>query len=364
LVLSGARPVYVDPVYDDRRQLAHGVDPAELQRVLDAHPEARAVMVFTTTYYGVSADVAALADIAHAHDLPLLTDDAWGLDYPFCSRLPPSALESGSDLAIGSVHKTLTGLAQTSVLSIKGGRIDPVRLALVFQLQQSSSASSLLLSSIDAARRQFQRDGERLLGGAIDRARRLRAAIEELPGLDLMGDDIVGTPGVAALDPTHVTFDVVGLGLTGFGAADWLREHHRVHLELSDHRRLMALVSFAHTDADVDRLVAALTALADAHADADGGPIPDVPPPSALRMETVVLPRDAFLGRTEMVAWREAAGRVAAEMICPYPPGIPVTAPGERLTPEVVDYLQQLAAAGVMVEGAADESLAQFRVVR
>ena len=153
----------------------------------------------------------------------------------------------------------------------------------------------MLLSSIDAARRQFQRGGERILSGAIDRAQRLRAAIEELPGLDPVGDDIVGTPGVAALDPTHVTFDVVGLGLTGFAAADWLRERHRVHLELSDPRRLMALVSFAHTDADVDRLVAALTALVDAHADADGGHIPDVPTPSALRMETVVLPRDAFL---------------------------------------------------------------------
>ena len=126
----------------------------------------------------------------------------------------------------------------------------------------------------------------------------------------------------------------------------------------------MPLVSFAHTDPDVDRLVAALSALVDAHADADQGLIPDVPPPSALRMETVVLPRDAFLGRTEMVEWRRAAGRVSAEMICPYPPGIPITAPGERLTPEVVDYLRQLAAAGVMVEGAADESLAQFRVVR
>ncbi len=363
LVLSGARPVYVDPVYDDRWQLAHGVDPAELKRALDVHPEARAVMVFTPTYYGFSSDVAALADVAHAHDVPLLTDDAWGLDYCFSSRLPPSAMESGADLAIGSVHKTLTGLCQTSVLSVKGDRIDTDRLQLVVELEQSTSASSLLLSSIDAARRQFQRDGERLLGGAIDLAHRLRASIEALPGLDLMGDDIVGRPGVAAFDPTHVTFDVVGLGLTGFAAADWLREHHGIHMELADHRRLMALVTFAHTDADVDRLVAALTALVEDHRNADRGHVPQVPDPAVLRMETVVLPREAFLGRTEMVPWRQAAGRVSAEMICPYPPGIPVTAPGERLTSEVVDYLQQLAAAGVMVEGAVDESLAQFRVV-
>jgi len=320
-------------------------------------------MVFTPTYYGFSSDVAALADVAHAHDVPLLTDDAWGLDYCFSSRLPPSAMESGADLAIGSVHKTLTGLCQTSVLSVKGDRIDTDRLQLVVELEQSTSASSLLLSSIDAARRQFQRDGERLLGGAIDLAHRLRASIEALPGLDLMGDDIVGRPGVAAFDPTHVTFDVVGLGLTGFAAADWLREHHGIHMELADHRRLMALVTFAHTDADVDRLVAALTALVEDHRDADRGHVPRVPDPAALRMETVVLPREAFLGRTEMVPWRQAAGRVSAEMICPYPPGIPVTAPGERLTAEVVDYLQQLAAAGVMVEGAVDESLAQFRVV-
>jgi arginine/lysine/ornithine decarboxylase len=362
-VLSGARPVYVDPVYDDRWQVAHGVDPVELRQTLDAHPEARAVLMFTPTYYGVSSEIAALAAIAHAHDVPLLTDDAWGLDYCFSSRLPRPSLESGADLAIGSVHKTLTGLAQTSVLSVRGDRIDTERLQLVVELEQSTSASSVLLSSIDAARRQFQRDGERLLGGAIDLAHRLRAAVEELPGLDLLGDDLVGRPGVAAFDPRHVAFDVVRLGLTGFAAADRLREHHGIHLELADHRRLMALVTFAHTEADVDRLVAALTGLVRDHRDADRGHIPDVPHPAALRMETVMLPRDAFLGRTEMVPWRQAAGRVSAEMICPYPPGIPITAPGECLTGEVVDHLQQLAAAGVMVEGAVDESLAEFRVV-
>jgi arginine decarboxylase len=248
------------------------------------------------------------------------------------------------------------------VLSVQGDLIDTSRLELVFELEQSTSASSLLLSSIDAARRQFQRDGEELLGRAIDHALRLRAAIEEIPGLDLM-PDVSGGPGAFAFDPTHVTFDVVGLGLTGYSAADWLREHCRIHVELSDHRRLMAIVTYADSDANIDRLVDALQRLASDHGDADRGPIPDVPYTADLRMETAMLPRDAFLGSTEMVPWRKAAGRISAEMICPYPPGIPVTAPGERLTTEVVDYLQQVVAAGAMVEGAADETLAELRVV-
>jgi arginine/lysine/ornithine decarboxylase len=286
LVLSGARPIYVDPVYDERRQIAHGVDPASLGRVLGDHPAARAAMVFTPTRYGIGADVKALAEICHAHGIPLMTDDARGLN---------------------------------------------------------SSPSMCLPES-----------------GALAQALRVRAAIEELTGLDLMGAEMI--PGAFTLDPTRITFDVLGLGLTGFSADDWLRQHENIRLELADHRRLMALITDADSDEKVDRLIAALRALSEAHADADRAPIPDLPHPADLRMRTVALPRDAVLGATEMVSWRDAAGRVSAEMICPYPPGSPITAPGELLTPEVIDCLQRLAAAGVMVEGAADATLAHFRV--
>ncbi|BBZ09511.1 arginine decarboxylase [Mycolicibacterium doricum] len=363
LVLSGAMPVYVDPDYDHRWDVAHGVDPARLQQVLSEHPEAAAAMVFTPSYYGVSADVRALADVAHAHGVPLVTDDAWGLDYSFCTRLPPSALESGADLCIGSVHKSLNGLSQTSVLSSKGERIDPTRLSMVFELTQSTSASSLLLSSIDAARRQFQEHGEELLGHAIDLAERIRAAVADIDGLDLMGEDVLRHPGAMALDPTHVTVDVIGLGVTGYQAGDWLRERCGVHVELADQRRIMALITFADTDDEADRFVDALTKLAREHADRAPLEPGERPVLDELRTETVMLPRDAYLGHTEMVPWRKAAGRISAEMICPYPPGIPIVAPGELITDAIVDYLERQAAAGVMVEGAADESLAQMRVV-
>jgi arginine/lysine/ornithine decarboxylase len=221
----------------------------------------------------------------------------------------------------------------------------------------------LLIGSIDAARCQFQREGEQLLGGAIDRALRLREAVELIPDLDLLPESVAGGPGAFAFDPTHVSIDVVGLGLTGFSAADWLRRHQRIHVELADHRRIMLLVTFADSDENIERLIAALRELVADHAGADPAPDYDIGAPAELRMETVMLPREAFLGDTEEVPWRRAAGRVSAEMICPYPPGIPIAAPGELLTPEAADYLQQIVAMGGMVEGASDASLETLRVV-
>jgi arginine/lysine/ornithine decarboxylase len=368
LVLSGARPVYVDPYYDEELELALGPLPADFEAALDAHPEARAGMVFTPSYYGTTADVDALAKLCHARDIPLVTDDAWGLDHALCGHpdLPEGALAHGSDLAIGSVHKTLTGLAQTSVLSVGSDRIDAGRLQLCFELEESTSASTLLLSSIDGARRQFVREGPDLLERAVRAARRLRERLAvEVPELRVVAvDELAARPGVTGVDPTHVLIETASVGLTGYQADDWLRDERHVDVELVDHRRVMPLVSYAHGETEIDRLVAALRDLVDERGEPGAGTgVPALPSRRELRTEQAMLPRDAFFGPTEAVKPRDAAGRVSAELITPYPPGIPAVAPGELLNGAIVEYLEELVAAGGFVEGAADPSLGSFRVV-
>jgi arginine decarboxylase len=368
LVLSGARPVYVDPAYDEQLELAHAVTPESMREALDLHPEAVAALVFTPTYYGVAADVVALADLCHERDIPLVTDDAWGLDYALGGHpeLPEGALKQGADLAIGSAHKTLTALGQTSVLSVGSDRIDMERLQLCFELEESTSASTLLLSSIDGARRQAVRDGRELLDRAIRAAElaraRIAADVPELEVVDLRTR--VGRPGVAAADPTHLMIETRSIGLTGYQADDWLRDERGIDVELADHRRITPLFTFAHGEAEVERLASALRDLVDSHPDA-GGETDLAPLPSRdeLRTEQVLLPRDAFFASSEGVKPREATGRISAELVTPYPPGIPVLAPGELITEPIVDYLQEIVAAGAFLEGAADQSLDTFRVV-
>lgn len=368
LIHTGARPVYVDPVYDEDLEIAHVPEPAALAAALDAHPEARAAMVFTPSYYGTSADVAALAEVAHAHGVPLVTDDAWGLDYAISGHpdLPASALSQGSDLAIGSVHKTLSGLLQTSVLSVGSDRIDVERLQLAFELEQSTSASTLLLSSIDGARRQFVREGRELLSRAVAVADRLRRRLAlEVPELRVVSpEELAARPGVTAADPTHVMIETAPVGLTGYVADDWLRDERRIDVEHVDHRRIMPLITYAHGEEDVDRLVGALRDLVDAEGEEGAGTgIGPLPSRAEMRLEQAMTPREAFYAPTEHVDADAGIGRVSAEYLTPYPPGVPALAPGEVINEAVHHYLQEVVRAGGLVEGTTDPTLSRYRVV-
>src|SRR3954449_7177689 len=339
LVLSGARPVYVDPYYDEELEVAQEVLVEDLVAALDEHPEAKAAMIFTPSYYGTSGDVKAMADACHERGIPLVTDDAWALDYALSGHpdLPPGALDQGADLAIGSVHKTLSGLSQTSVLSVGSDRIDMERLQLCFELEESTSSSAVLLSSIDGARRQFVREGRGLLDRALASARLMRERIaHEVPEVRVVSTEELGSlPGVTAVDPTHVMIETASIGLSGYTADDWLRDERQVDVELVDHRRIMPLITFAHGEEDVRRFVRALRDLVDTHAEADDN-VPQLPSMPQIRTEQAMTPREAFFSKTEDVKPSEAVGRVSAEWITPYPPGIPAVAAGEAYTATAV----------------------------
>src|SRR5215211_9031133 len=364
LVLSGAHPVWVDPVYDEELALSHTVTPDALERALAEHPDVKGMLAVSPTAAGVAADVHGLAKVCHAHGIPLIMDDAWGADFTFHPEMPPGSMQSGADLAVASFHKSLAGLMQTSIILVQGERIDMERLQLALDGFETTSTSSMLVASMDATRRAMGLHGETLLGRALALSRRAAQEIGALPGIRLLGPELDGRPGVADRDETKVTIDVTGLGITGFQAADWLYEERRVGAELHDLHHLMFLVTVADDDASVDRLVAAMRDLADnAPAISEGRELPTLPPVSELVGDYVMPPREAFLGTTRRVALADAAGEIAAEPVSPYPPGVPLLVPGQRVHDGHVEFLQTGLAAGMFVEGVSDPSLEELRVV-
>src|SRR3954454_770418 len=368
LIMNGSLPVWIDPSTTTSSRSLTCQTARTVTEALDAHPHAKAVVIFTPSYYGTAADVRAIAEACHARDVPLVTDDAWGLDYALSGHpdLPDGALAQGADLAIGSVHKTLTGLGQTSVLSVGSDRIDSERLQMCFELEKSTSMSTLLLSSIDGARQEFVADGQELLGRAVRTARLIREGLAaEVPDLRVVStDELAGRPGVTGVDPTHVLIETASVGLTGFEADDWRRDERQVDVELVDHRRIMPLVTFAHGDEDAERFVAAVRDLVRERG-TPGGDTPVRPLPSRreLRTEQAMSPRDAFFVRSEQVSPSDAGGRISAEFVPPWPPGIPAVNFGEVYTDAIVGYLEEIVANGGYIEGAVDPSLDKLRVV-
>jgi arginine/lysine/ornithine decarboxylase len=291
-------------------------------------------------------------------------DDAWGADFSFHPELPPGSLQAGADLAIASFHKSLTGLMQTSIILVQGDRIDMERLQLALDGFETTSTSALLIASIDAARRAMAVHGRELLDRTLALSRRGGEQLGRLPGVRLLGPELDGRAGVAGRDETKILLDVTGLGISGFQAADWLYEHHRVGAEHHDLHHVMFLVTVADDAAMIERLVAAMRDLVDAApAIADGQALPSLPPVAQLVGDYVMPPREAFLGRTRRVDLADASGEIAAEPVSPYPPGVPLLVPGQRIHDGHVEFLRVGLDAGMYVEGVSDPSLEQLRVV-
>jgi arginine decarboxylase len=368
LVLSGGMASFVSPEYDDELGMAHGVTPEALQKALERSPEISSVFIVSPTYYGMAADVAGCAEVAHRHGAALIVDTAWGSHFGFHPGLPDSPLHLGADAELASTHKIVGSLTQSAMLFV-GNRdrthpvlVDPDEVARCIRLVRSTSPNSLLLASLDSARRQLAVHGEALLDRTLAASFRAREAIEAIPGIAIVGETMVGRPGVAGWDPLRIVIDVRGTGCTGYELAAELRAAYDIYIELATHATIVLVLGlgqpveplerFAHDFAEVVRFVGR---------PGEGGSI--VTPPAPTESEAVVPIRDAFLGRGEAVAVDDAIGRISCESIAGYPPGVPTLLPGERVTTEVVAYLRSLTAAGARLHGAADPAFATVRVL-
>ena len=371
LVMSGAHPIYMQPAVDQELHMDNSVTPETVARTLDEHPDIQAVYIVSPTYYGVAADLAAIERIVHGAGKLLLVDEAWGPHFHFHPALPLSATEAGADMCINSTHKMLSAFSQCAMLHQIGSRVRLDRLKAVLKMFLSTSPNLPMVASLDVARRQMAVDGSALLSQTIELAEEIRRRLNDIEGIYCFGEEIQGREGVFDLDPTKITVRVTGLGYTGYEASDLLRRRYNIQVELADLFNIVALFTIGTTRDAADRFVNAFEEMA-----RDDRPV-DMYAPSGILEQRIkrgsyelpaiapmrMLPRDAFLADTEFVTFRESAGRICAETISPYPPGIPVLSPGEEITAELIDYIRLELKAGVRVQGPYDDELRKIRVV-
>jgi arginine decarboxylase len=360
LILAGASPVWLHPRWDHERQIAHPASAGDVAAALEREPDISSVLIITPTEYGTGADVRGIAAICRGHGIPLVVDEAWGAHFPFHPEMPTPAIQAGADLVVQSLHKAGGGLCQASVILVGGNQVDSVDLRLRLDLLTTTSPSALLYGSIDGFRRHMVTEGRQLLDAALQRTARLRERLQALTGLTVMDDSVIGHDTVAEWDPLKLSIDVSALGITGYQAKDWLEAEHQLEVQFGDARRVVCSLTYSDNDVAFERLGRALEALA-AAPPAPDRPATAVPPLEDLNLKQAMSPRDAFFARTEQAA--DPVGRVAAEMISPYPPGVPAILPGEVFNAPVVSYLRAGLAAGMTIPDAADPKLETFRVV-
>ncbi len=363
LILSGLRPTFAAPEVDPELGVAHCLAPASLDRALAETPGAVGAWVVSPTYFGAVADVRALADVAHDHHVPLIVDEAWGAHLAFHPDLPEHALAAGADLVISSTHKIVGSLGQSAILHLGGDRLDEDIVDRAVTLVESTSPSSLLCGSLDAARRHAALNGYALLADGIAALAEIRAQIRAIPGLDVLDERLVGRPGVFAYDPLRLAIDVRGVAVSGYGLAPLLREVDEIHLELYGEHVLVAIFGLGERVAPAGRrLVNALRLAVERIGPRSSGPLESfaaLPPWGELAMT----PREAYLAHQRVLPTAEAVGRIAAESLASYPPGVPNVLPGERLTAATLAYIEETLAHGGSVRGASDRLLRTIRVV-
>ena len=370
LVLSGAKPVYMNCEFDERWGIPLGVTLEDAVETMDAHPEAKAILLVYPNYYGVGVDIKNIVKEAHKRNLVVLVDEAHGPHLPFVESLPIEAIEAGADLVAQSTHKSVGSLTQTSWLLGQGHRFDTRRITQMHQMLQSTSPNYIFLASLDMARHQLATKGTNLVNRAVSLSLQLRRELAAIEGIAVMCGEDVDRPNY---DVTKVLIDAKELGITGVDFEKRLRAHH-IEVELVQAYHVLVLITIGDTEKSIMNLVKAVQAISDEICSESsllnhmGDQIVDrtkiiqsasVLPTPVVRMT----PREALYKNRRTCSLKTALHRICGETIAYYPPGIPCVAVGEEITESVLQYIQQRRALGYVPNGAADMSLETIQVV-
>ena len=359
LVLCGAEPVYVDPDVDKHIGIALGMELSQVEQAILANPEATAVFVNNPTYYGICSDLRSIVRIAHEHNMLVLADEAHGTHLSFNEKLPVSAMEAGADMAAVSMHKSGGSLTQSSLLLL-GENVNTRYVEQIINLTQTTSASYLLLSSLDISRRNLALRGRESFEKVATMAEYAREEINSIGGYYAYGKDLVNGGSIFDFDVTKLSVYTRDIGLTGIEVYDLLRDEYDIQIEFGDIGNILAYISIGDRIQDIERLVGALEDIKRLYSK----PVSHQHNAEYIKPIVAATPQKAFYSEKELVPIRETAGRICGEFVMCYPPGIPILAPGEMITKEIIDYTLFAKEKGCSMQGPEDGSLERLNVLK
>ena len=334
LVLCGAVPVYVNPECDERLGIPLGMSVSAVEKAVKEHPNAKAILVNNPTYYGICSDLRTIVKIAHDHGMLCLADEAHGTHFYFGEGLPVSAMAAGADMAAVSMHKSGGSLTQSSLL-LTGPAMSEGHVRQIINLTQTTSGSYLLLSSLDISRRNLALRGKEAFGKVVEMAEYARKEINAIGGYYAYSRELVNGDSIFDFDVTKLSVNTLDVGLAGIEVYDLLRDEYDIQIEFGDLGNILAYLSIGDRPREIERLVSALSEVRRRFGGAGTGLMKQ----EYIDPKVAVSPQEAFYAEKESLPIRETAGRVCSEFVMCYPPGIPILAPGEQITKEILDYI-------------------------
>ena len=358
LVVCGAIPVYVNPGVNNDLGIPLGMTPEEVEAAILANPDAKAVLVNNPTYYGICSDLRKIVEIVHRHGMKVLVDEAHGTHFYFGDGLPPSAMSCGADMASVSVHKTGGSLTQSAILLLGKG-IDPNYVRQIINLTQTTSASYLLMVSLDLARQNLALHGREFYAKTVEFADYARKEINAIGGYYAFGEELCDGKAFYAFDKTKLSVHTRAMGLAGIEVYDLLRDEYDIQIEFGDIGNILAYLSIGDRPQEVERLVSALAEIKRRYSTDGTGLLSQ----EYIDPEVAASPQEAFYAPKKSLPLRETEGMVCSEFVMCYPPGIPILAPGERITAEILDYIEYAKAKGCSMTGPEDPDILRLNVL-